>query len=151
LYDSKNFDNTNYNLQQYSIEPEISYTLRSSLRITAGYKYNSKTNDPIYGGEVYTAQSINGNVKYNILLNTSLEGKFTYTNILYDTKGTGQVNSPVSYIILDGLLPGKNYLWNLDFTKKLGSSLELSIQYEGRKPGEGRTVHTGRASLRAIL
>jgi hypothetical protein len=54
-------------------------------------------------------------------------------------------------VILDGLLPGKNYLWSLDITKKLGGNLELGIQYEGRKPGEGPTVHTGRASLRAIL
>jgi hypothetical protein len=27
----------------------------------------------------------------------------------------------------------------------------LGLQYEGRKPGEGPTVNTGRASLRAIL
>ena len=53
--------------------------------------------------------------------------------------------------MLDGLLPGNNYIWDLEFTKKLGNNLELSIQYEGRKPGEGIIVHTGRASLRAIL
>ena len=53
--------------------------------------------------------------------------------------------------MLDGLLPGRNFLWNLDITKKLGGNLELGIQYEGRKPGEGNTIHTGRASLRAIL
>ena len=40
---------------------------------------------------------------------------------------------------------------NLDFTKKLGNSLELSLQYEGRKAGDTGIVHTGRASLRALL
>jgi len=144
---SKNFDNSNYNVNQYSIEPDISYTRKSNFRITVGYKYNDKKNSPDYGGEKYLSNSINTDIKYNILQNTSLQGKFTFSDIKYD----GIANSTVSYIILDGLLPGKNYLWNVDLTKKLGSNLELSIQYEGRKPGEGRTIHTGRASLRAIL
>jgi hypothetical protein len=74
-----------------------------------------------------------------------------FTDIRYETQSTDQLNSTVSYVILNGLLPGKNYLWNLDFTKKLGNNLEVSIQYEGRKPGEGNIIHTGRASLRAIL
>jgi len=144
---SKNFDNSNYNVDQYSLEPDISYTRKSNFRITLGYKYNDKKNAPAYGGEKYFSNSINTDIKYNILQNTSLQGKFTFSDISY----TGNTNSTVSYIILDGLLPGKNYLWNIDLTKKLGSNLELSVQYEGRKPGEGRTIHTGRASLRAIL
>ncbi|MBS1597774.1 MAG: hypothetical protein JST75_06090 [Bacteroidetes bacterium] len=144
---SKNFDNSNYNINQYSIEPDISFTRKSSLRITLGYKYTDKKNSPDYGGEKYLSNSINTDIKYNILLNTSLQGKFTYSDIKYD----GLTNSTVSYVILDGLLPGKNYLWNIDLTKKLGSNLEMSIQYEGRKPGEGKTIHTGRASLRALL
>ncbi len=144
---SKNFDNSNYSLDQYSVEPDISYTRKSNLRITVGYKYNDKKNAPEYGGEKYYSHSVNSDIKFNILQNTSLLGKFTYTDISYN----GNANSTVSYVILDGLLPGKNYLWNIDFTKKLGANLELSMQYEGRKPGEGRVVHTGRASLRAIL
>ena len=130
---SKNFDNSNYNVKQYSIEPDLSYTRKANLRITLGYKYNHKYNDPADGGDKYNAGSINVDTKYNLVTNTSLQAKFTYTNISY----TGNTNSTVSYIILDGLLPGKNYLWNLDFTKKLGNNLELSIQYDGRKPGEG--------------
>ena len=147
LNTSANFDNTNYSLDQYSIEPDISFTRKSNVRITVGYKYNDKNNDPAFGGEKYNAQSLNTDIKYNILQNTALQGMFTYTDIRY----TGAANSTVSYIILNGLLPGKNYLWNVDFTKKLGNNLELSIQYEGRKPGTGQTIHTGRASLRAIL
>ena len=68
-----------------------------------------------------------------------------------DIHYNGNTNTTVSYILLNGLLPGKNYIWGLDLTKKLGSFLELNVTYEGRKPGEGHTIHTGRASLRAIL
>ncbi|HZE82712.1 MAG TPA: hypothetical protein VE035_00320, partial [Puia sp.] len=66
-----------------------------------------------------------------------------------DTKAA--TTSSVAYTMLEGLLPGKNYLWSIDLTKKLGSSLELSLQYEGRKAGESNIVHTGRAALRALL
>jgi hypothetical protein len=85
--------------------------------------------------------------KYNAVNNTSFTGKFTYTNISF----TGSPNSTVGYIMLDALLPGKNLLWNFDLTKRLGNNLELNFQYEGRKPANTRSIHTGRASLRAIL
>ena len=91
--------------------------------------------------------SFNIDSKFNAVNNTSLTGKFTYTQINYN----GAINSTVSYIMLDALLPGKNLLWNFDLTKRLGNNLELSFQYEGRKPAETRTIHIGRASLRAIL
>jgi hypothetical protein len=144
---NKSFDNSNYKISQYSIAPDLSYTRRANLRVSIGYNYNPQKNDPAYGGETSFASSIITDVKYNLVQSTSLQGRFTMTDIHY----TGNTNTTVSYIMLDGLLPGKNYIWGLDLTKKLGSFLELNIAYEGRKPGEGHVIHTGRASIRAIL
>jgi len=148
----QNFDSSNYHLRQWSSEPSLSYTKGANLRVGMGYKYSSKLNDPEFGGQKYTSGAYNVDFKYNIVQSTSIQSKFTYNEIAYKIKdGNASTSSSISYVILEGLLPGKNYLWNVDLTKKLGSSLELSLQYEGRKAGETRVVHTGRAALRALL
>lgn len=148
-----NYDSSNYQLQQFSAEPGFTYTRGANFRIGMGYKLGYKINDPLYGGQKYTSGAFDADFKYNILQSTSIQSKFTYNQITYRTKdgSNASTTSSVSYVILEGLSPGKNYLWNIDLTKKLGSSLEISLQYEGRKAGDANMVHTGRASLRAIL
>jgi hypothetical protein len=141
------FANRNYDLGIINTEPRFTYTKGTNYRLVTSYQYNAKQNKLIYGGERSVSSSFNLEGKYNAVNNTSLSGKFTLTNITY----SGAKNTTISYIMLDALLPGKNLLWNMDLTKRLGNNLELSFQYEGRKPAETRTIHIGRASLRAIL
>ena len=140
------FQNKNYQVKGYSLEPRIAFTKGASFRILAGYKFNEKNNQ-IDSMQHYLSNSLNTEIKYNILQNSSIQGKFTYSSIIFPHA----TNTTVSYIMLDGLLPGKNYLWNLNISKRLANNLEINFEYEGRKPGSGRTVHVGRASLRALL
>jgi hypothetical protein len=145
------FSGRNYKIQQHSLEPRVSFTRGANLRIIVGYRLSDKRNEE-GGFEKALSNALNTEVKYNILQSTSIQSKFTYNKIDFSGKDPGSnTNSPAAYIMLDGLLPGQNYLWNLELTKRLSNNLEMSIQYEGRKPGESKIVHVGRASIRALL
>lgn len=145
------FENRNYKLKIYSTEPRLVFINRTVFRLQTGYKYEQKHNSPLYGGEKSASNAITIETKYNVLQNSSINGQFTYNNISYKTGADAQKNTTVSYIMLDGLLPGNNFLWSLDFTKRVMKSIELNFQYEGRKPGNARTIHTGRAAIRALF
>ncbi len=107
----------------------------------------NKENALQYGGEKAIINNLNVEGKYNSFSNTSLTARFTFSNINF----TRTPNTTVSYIMLDALLPGKNLLWGFELNKRLINNLEISVEYEGRRPAESRTIHTGRASIRAIL
>lgn len=141
------FDNRNFSINSFSIEPKISYTYLTKFRLQTGYQFSKKNNKEMYGGEEAINNIIMAEAKYNAVNATSLLARLTLNNINY----TGSNASTISYIMLDALVPGKNYLWNLELTKRLGNNLELNISYEGRKPGDNKTIHIGRAGIRAIL
>ncbi|HJS53550.1 MAG TPA: hypothetical protein VJ765_03370 [Chitinophagaceae bacterium] len=141
------FANRNYELDLYNVEPRLVFIQGTKFRLATSYKFDKKNNSGLYGGERSSSNSISIETKYNVLQNSSVTGKFSFNNIDYDSP----TNTTVSYIMLDGLLPGSNYLWSIDLTKRLLNSLELNFVYEGRKPASARTVHIGRASVRALF
>ncbi len=143
------FENRNYNVLQNSIEPNLIYVYNSNIRATIGYVYSNKMNR-LDSMEKAISNAVTADVKYNILSGSSINIKFTYNNIAFKAY-PGAANTTTGYLLLDGLVPGKNYLWNADFTKRIGGTIELTIRYEGRKPGEGKTIHTAQASLTAIF
>ena len=141
------FTNRNYQLSVYTVEPSVIYIKGTKFRIVSSYKFDSKKNLPLYGNEKSISNSLNLESRYNILQRSSLTGKFTFNNINYDSPA----NTTVSYIMLDGLLPGKNFLWSLGFNKRLINNLELNFQYDGRKARSSHTVHLGRTRVTTLF
>ncbi|MCU0387756.1 MAG: hypothetical protein MUE71_04015 [Chitinophagaceae bacterium] len=141
------FDNRNYFIKTFTAEPKLIYTNGTVFRTSFGYKYENKDGTSTAGPQTATINSLIAEAKYNVVQSSVLTGKFTFSNINFD----GPTNSTVAFIMLDALQPGQNLLWNLEFTRRLANSFEISFNYEGRKAGETRTVHIGRAALKAIL
>lgn len=140
------FSNRNYRVDEVSAEPSISYIHKSDFRVSLIYTYDTR-NNKIDSSESAINNQLAVEVKYNVLSNGTINGRFSFNNI----KFSGDPNSTVGYTLLNGLLPGKNYLWNLELTKRLAGNIELNLQYDGRKPGSNPVVHTGRVSIRAIF
>ena len=64
---------------------------------------------------------------------------------------TGNPNTPLEFAMLQGLKNGQNYIWSLTYRRTLMTNLEVNFTYEGRKTGEIRAIHTGRAGVRAVF
>jgi hypothetical protein len=112
--------------------------------LISGYTRDQKQNA---GNERATINAVLIEGKYNLVSNTSLGSRLNYSNIVF----SGVPSTTLGYIMLDGLQPGKNLIWTVDLTKRLGPFIEMSIQYEGRKSGSSGLVNIGRAQVRAIL
>ncbi len=146
------FENRNYTIHEYLEEPRLTFIHGTIFRFVTSYSYDVKKNDTAFlGGQKAISNALNLETKYNVLRSASIGASFTFNNINFKSVYPNDANSTVGYIMLNGLLPGKNYLWNLNFTKTLLNNLELRVEYEGRKAGESRIVHRGTASLNALF
>lgn len=64
---------------------------------------------------------------------------------------TGTANSSIEYDLLEGLKNGNNFVWTCNFTRRLAKSIDLTLQYEGRKPGANPFIHVGQAQVKATF
>ena len=60
-------------------------------------------------------------------------------------------NTPIAYEILEGLKKGTNYTWGVSLQRNLSNSIQLNLNYEGRKPQGTNIIHTGGVQARAFF
>ena len=147
--EASKFLNRNYFVKTYTVEPSIGYVYKSTLRANVSLAFSDKKNS-IDSLEKSNSTAIISEVKYNILSSSSITLKFTYNTIKLNAY-QGAANTTVGYLLLEGLLPGKNYLWEANFTKRFASNFEINIQYLGRQSATARIIQSGAASLRAFF
>ena len=143
---TENFDDRNYEINSYEIEPKISFLYSQNNRFSAFYHFKNKQNN-IQNLEQLQQQKFG--LEYFYMGENSNQISANVTIFLNDF--TGNANSPVAYQMLEGLQAGKNYTWNVLFNKKLNSFLNLQLNYLGRKSENSKTIHTGNVQLRAVF
>ena len=145
--DSEAFDNRRFNIRSERIEPSVSWQPSGSFRASVSFRYQVSQNTLPDADERAFIRDGSLEVTYN------RSGKMSVrTNVsLVDIDYRGQANSPAGFAILQGLQNGQNYLWNVLVERQLAKNLRLSLNYEGRRTGTARTVHTGRAQVAATF
>ena len=146
-YESALSDGRTYAVHSNSGEPSLAWMHRGILRITGTFRYEDRRNEELYGGEHAIIQRVDLEFRYSRPVSGVLVLRGSYAGITYD----GLTTSPVAFTILDALQPGANFLWYANWDRRVSKGIELSLEYEGRKPGIGSVVHTGRMTVRAIL
>ncbi|PTM14810.1 MAG: hypothetical protein DA408_01985 [Bacteroidetes bacterium] len=141
--DSEFFNNKDYDLQGYTLEPALSYQPGQDYRITLSYNYLTEENKLPETGEGLQRSEfqLEGNYQQWLRLSASY--------IKVDL--AGDPRSPVGFVLLNGLQTGRNWIWNAALTRQLGRYLQMTLTYEGRQTGEAATVHVGRAQITALF
>lgn len=141
------FGSGNYTIDYFETEPKFSYQPNTSFRVSVSYKYSEKYNSPDLGDQKAFANNFGMELKYNVLNKGSLQLKANYIEIKYNDSQ----NTTIAFEMLDGLKTGQNITWGVSYQRNLGSNMQLSLLYDGRKSENVKTIHTGGAQVRAFF
>ena len=142
-YVSRNFIiDGNENNTQLSFQPGSTY------RFTLSYRFKEKENMAIEGlNERASLNDFGLEWRYNSVKKGLINAKFNLVSIGYN----GDANTSIAFEMLEGLKEGQNLTWGLSIQRNLGSGLQLSLNYDGRKPAGTKMIHTGGAQVRAYF
>lgn len=137
----------NFNIGFISMEPRLIYQPNTIFRVSIEARGSEKRNAQELGGELSTVMEIGSTFKLNQREKGSLQGNIRAVNIRYN----GEQNSALGFEMLEGLKPGLNFTWNVGYQRSISKNLQLSIQYQGRKSEDNRTIHSGGMEVRALF
>jgi hypothetical protein len=137
----------NYFITYSSVKPTLTYLQGSGVKIKMFFEQTDKRNTAELGNETNLSK------KYGTEVNVRKVGKgsVTVSASYLENKFVGDVNSAVSYQMLDGLQPGKNGLWEVSYQRTIAKYLQLNLRYNGRVSEENPVIHTGSVQVRAFF
>lgn len=137
------FDNKDYQLTFVKGGPELTWQPGKDLRLDLRYAQQKESSRLSTAFEGMKRTEIVGELVYQRWLRANLS--------LIQVDLQADLRSPLAFVLLNGLRPGRNWLWNLTATRQLGSLLQLTVGYEGRQTGDASMVHLGRMQVTALF
>ncbi len=139
----------NLRARQLSINNLVSdFSYRPIQNIEVGFKFT------------FGRSTDNLPVKPTILENNSQLIRFTYS---FTNKGRLRLeaerneitdngtDNDIPYEMLRGNIIGNNYFWRVNFDYRIAKNLQVTLNYNGRKQGEGKIIHNMRTEARAYF
>lgn len=145
-YTSPVFKDRNLDVQIFRIKPEINVRPTAQTRWIVRYTYQDKK-QRILTLDQARIHEATLEFTYRQQQNFSLDAGLSLVEIRF----SGIPGSPIEYDLLEGLKNGRNYLWNVLFTKRMANNIDLTLNYEARKTGALETVHVARVQAKATF
>ncbi len=148
IADSEYFSSRDFNIKNEYLEPQLVYQNSKSFRISIIYRYQEKSNS---AGEIAN-EKLFGNTltlgfKWVAPKKSTINIALSYLNFKYNYES----NNAIGYEMLEGFKNGENTRWNLGYQRQIVENLQLTFNYDGRKPASSKTIHTGSIQLRAFF
>ena len=148
--DSDFYFNRKYAFMMNEIESNFKWLYKSSFRVGVRYKYAFRSNPmKLRGGQFAVINEAGLETKFTKAGNFNIIANFTYSSVAYNDSTFK--NEQLQIDILQGLQNGNNFLWSVSFDKTIAKNFQISLIYDGRKTGNVKIIHTGRAQVRALF
>ena len=121
--ESENFESKNYNFNDIKYGPKFTYFIENSNKIDLYYQY-SNTENIIGNFETLSQNKFGISSNFSNKNAISINGELNY----YKNKFTGNPNSIIGYIMMEGLQPGNNLTWSLNIQKKITKYVDLNLK-----------------------
>ena len=146
---SQYFDEQNYQIDSYVMEPKLSYQKGSSFRTTVSGALKNKLNSKSLGGEKATFNKLGIELTYNMLTKGRTSASFDYIATTFS--GDENNTSPLLFDMLEGFQIGTNYTWQTRYQRAYKNNLQLTFMYEGRASETAKIVHTGNMQVQLLF
>ncbi len=144
-YSSFFFSENDYKINIKENKFTGAYKISSTNQAKITFKINNKVNTN--GNETLKGIDLGGGMQLGVSGKSNLSVKFNFIKLSF----SGEENTSISYEILEGLEPGKNYLWSTVWQKNISKHFRLELNYQGRKTENNKIIHTGGMQLKAIF
>ena len=142
---AENYEAKNFNIDFYSITPEIVVRMNKTLRWSLSYSYGNQVNTQ--GIERNNTKDLGATLTWRRVQKSNLTANLNY--VLNDFTGTK--GSPIELDMLQGLTTGNNWVWSINYTQRIGKQIDANINYGGRKSGMNKTVHTFSGQMKILF
>jgi hypothetical protein len=145
-YASPVFKDRDLDILIYRIKPEVNVRPTVHTRWVVKYTYQDKR-QRLLTQDHAQIHEVTLEFTYRKQQRFSLDAGCSFVGIQF----SGKPGSPIEYDLLEGLKNGRNFLWNVLFTRRMANNIDLTLNYEARKAGILETVHVARVQAKATF
>jgi hypothetical protein len=141
-YQSEYFSSKDYSIRNLSVQTGCSFQPGVSRMVNLDGLWAKKQN---IAGEEAVKKELTASVKLGFINKANLQLDASFIHFTYNAATA----TSIAYEMLEGLLPGANYTWQVQYRQRLTNGIDLELNYNGRKSDGSRTIHVGSMQVRA--